>query len=171
MKIFRNGLNKKWRLLGLALTLIFGLIAVVASGGDGGGDDGNSDNGSNTQYNLTGDWAGTMESKLVSGACPSNPPDQQGTVTISQSGETFTLTFGNGFSCSPASACVFTDGVISNATYTISNTGVADDEGGKYANTLALTALSTNLVKGTGTSSYINGGFECHWTTTLTLTR
>ncbi len=169
MKIFETISVKTLCRFGLALILSFGLIAIIASGGGGGSDD--SGDNTNTPYDLSGVWTFTLENVLVSGPCPPNPPVEKGTATISQSGTSFSLTFGGGASCSPPSACVFNDGVVSGAAYTISNHGAADNEGGTYSNTLTFTAISAKLAKGGTTSDYIHPDGQCHWTGNLTLSR
>jgi hypothetical protein len=169
MKTFQIKPVETLRRLGLALTLTFGLVAIIASGGGGGSDD--SGDNTNTSYDLSGVWTFTMESVLVSGPCPPNPPVEKGTATISQSGTSFSLTFGGGADCNPPSACVFNDGVVSGALYTISNSGAADNEGGTFSNTLTFTAISAKLAKGGTTSDYIHPDGQCHWTGNLTLSR
>jgi hypothetical protein len=119
---------------------------------------------------LTGAWNCSKTSRLTSGVCPSGP-SEKGVCTIARSGEGFTLTFSDGFRCSPAEACVL-EGTLSGATFKGARSGASDSEGGVYASSVEVTASSGDTASGSGTSSYTHpSGFKCTWKIDLELTR
>jgi hypothetical protein len=82
------------------------------------------------------------------------------------------LTFGAGFSCNPASACVFTGGTVSGADYAIENAGdVGDGEGGKYRQAIGFTASSATKATGLGNSHYTHPDGDCDWLTSIILNK
>ena len=90
---------------------------------------------------LSGVWHGT---KQIGGQ------PEEGTVLISQTGLTFTLSFSDGFKCRPADACEFfgTVEILENDygetmyMWMARNGGVADDEGGTYETFFGLQPFS-----------------------------
>ena len=90
---------------------------------------------------LSGDWQGT---KVAGGKT------EEGTVTISQTGLTFTLSFSDGFECRPADSCKFygTVEVLENDDgdtmylWLANNGGSAGTDGGTYETFFGLQAYS-----------------------------
>jgi hypothetical protein len=91
---------------------------------------------------LSGIWIGQ---KTIGGQT------EEGTVLISQTEMTFTLSFSEGFECRPADACEFDgtvetlvndDGTIEGYVWMASNGGPADDEGGTYESFFGLQPFS-----------------------------
>jgi hypothetical protein len=93
---------------------------------------------------LSGIWIGQ---KTIGGQT------EEGTVLISQTEMTFTLSFSEGFECRPADACEFDgtvetlvndDGTIEGYVWMASNGGPADDEGGTYESFFGLQPFSAH---------------------------
>jgi hypothetical protein len=122
-------------------------------------------------YDLTGSWNYLLSNLQETGICPTGSPSS-GTCSVIQSGNTFTFVFLTGRECSPASMCTFAGGTVSGATYTASNSGVVDNEGGQASNTITFTASSSETAAGTGASTYTHPtGYTCNWTYELTLSK
>jgi hypothetical protein len=120
--------------------------------------------------NIVGTWDYTSSASSVTGTCPPGPA-ASGTVTITGGAGAYTVVFISGRTCSPASMCTFT-GTLSGNTLLVSNADTVDDEGGSAGNALNLMVYNNQFISGSGSSSYIHpGGFECHWSYTINLTR
>ncbi|MEA2009286.1 MAG: hypothetical protein U9N78_01120, partial [Actinomycetota bacterium] len=98
-----------------------------------------------TQSQEVPDLSGVWHATKTMGGQP-----EEGTVLISQTGMTFTLSFSDGFECRPADACEF-DGVVevlenddgeTMYVWMASNSGVADDKGGTYETFFGLQPFS-----------------------------
>ncbi|MBW1808927.1 MAG: hypothetical protein JRJ87_12105 [Deltaproteobacteria bacterium] len=105
-------------------------------------------------YELSGTWNFSNFNHSVTGGCP-NGSDATGSLVINQTGDSFTLEFISGMTCSPPSMCLFS-GTVSGAEYTGSNTAVVDNEGGVATNTFVLTASSAIEAAGHTVSTYVH---------------
>ncbi len=118
----------------------------------------------------TGTWSCSLSHVSVSGICPPTPR-QSGVCEIRKSAVGLTLVYVSGIRCSPKAACTFSC-TERAGTLTCQNSGGADDEGGRYASTLAFTLAADKPISGTGKSSYAGPmGMRCEWKTSLTLTK
>ena len=110
-------------------------------------------------YDLTGTWN-----------C--NVLDIQGTCTITQNGDNFTLALDPGaFVCDPPGTCNFT-GAVAGAEYTGTTGHVpTDDEGGITVCTLIFTASSSTSAAGYGTATYIHPEGQIPWSGSITLSK
>ncbi|GBE57752.1 hypothetical protein BMS3Abin01_00673 [bacterium BMS3Abin01] len=167
----------------LALILTIGMVLLAGCGGENGNTTSFTETatGENTTTSATADysgsWQGTMVYSLVSGicSCPTGATNKPGdvTVSISQKGDTAVMKILSGLQCSPAEACNFNCTVNGN-NMTCTNSGAADNEGGRYSNTYGMVFKSEKTASGSGTSAYsIAGadGFECSWNTSMELSR
>lgn len=145
----------------VAFLLAAGMVAILAG----------CDNSSSTSatFDLTGTWRAILSPTSSSGPCPAGR-FQMGTATISQSGTGFNLNMGAGFDCRPAGACAF-QGTVDGVRYTASNSGTADGEGGKYANSIVMDASTKDVVQGFLSSTYTHPEMRCSWESTFVLSR
>jgi hypothetical protein len=120
-------------------------------------------------YDMTGTWVYKISNETVNGMCPA-APDREGTATITQSGNEFTMVLSE-FECNPESMCTYT-GTVSGATYTATNSDAVDSEGGTVENKVVFTVVGGASAAGEGTSTYLHpGGFRCDWKNDVTLTK
>ncbi len=119
---------------------------------------------------LTGTWSCSLSHVSVSGICPPTPK-QSGVCEIRKADAGLALVYASGIRCSPRAACTFSC-TEREGTLTCQNSGAADNEGGRYASTLAFKLGANKPVSGTGKSSYAGPmGMRCEWRTSLTLTK
>ncbi len=128
---------------------------------------------------LSGVWDGVLEGQTR---------PQQGTVLISQEGNTFSLQLSEGFDCSPPEACDFegvANSTVDDQTGTLvlswcaGNSGAADNEGGTYESEfclqqsidLATGEMIDDSYEGPGHSKYEHPDGSMEWDTYLTITR
>lgn len=129
----------------------------------------NNSSSNSATFDLTGTWRAILSPTSSSGPCPAGR-FQTGTATIAQSGTGFNLTMGAGFDCRPAGACTF-QGTVDGVRYTASNGGLADEEGGKYANSIVMDAATKDVVQGFLSSTYTHPKMSCSWESTFVLSR
>jgi len=149
-----------------ALVVITAIVTGIA--GVAGCNSSSSSSASSATYDLSGVWRAMLMPVSVSGDCPAGRA-QQGTATIQQSGSSFSLALA-GFDCRPAGACSF-QGTVEGVRYTASNGGVADGEGGRYANEIVMDADSEQVAQGFLSSSYTHPQMSCSWESTFVLSR
>ncbi len=130
---------------------------------------GTSDMDLRWDFNFHSTWNFSNFNHSVTGGCP-NGSDATGSLVINQTGDSFTLEFTNGMTCSPASMCLFS-GTVSGAEYTGSNTAVVDNEGGVATNTFIFTASSASEAAGHTVSTYVHPQMSCEWNFDVTLTK
>ncbi len=115
------------------------------------------------------DSAGRSDSLCASGR--SSETARGPACEIRKAGAGLSLVYVSGIRCSPKAACTFSC-TERGGTLTCRNSGGADDEGGRYASTLAFTVGAARPISGTGKSSYAGPmGISCEWRTSLTLTK
>ncbi len=160
----------------LALILIMGLLLFAGCSGENGTGISATEavtatsTASATAVDYSGDWQGTLALSLVSGSCPAGSTNNV-TVSISQKDDTATMNILSGFKCDPAAVCNYSCTVSGNRM-SCANSGVADDEGGRYSNTYEVVFQSGGSASGSGTSAYSHpSGYNCSWNATLELSR
>lgn len=144
--------------------VVFLLAAVLVTGLVG-----CSNSSSSATYDLSGTWRAILSPTSSSGPCPPGRL-QVGNATIAQTGRDFNLAMGAGFDCRPAGACVF-QGTVDGVRYTASNSGTADNEGGRYANSIVMDAATKDVVQGFLSSTYTHPQMSCSWESTFVLSR
>ena len=116
-------------------------------------------------YDVTGDWDYSDSNSWDT--CDDTPdPEETGTVTLTQSGNTFTLTTDEGT----------VDGVVYDATYTTSETfpeNAPDGTPGMLTENIVFTLSSNSAGSGTFTATWVadNTNFSCGWGNDFTLTK